>query len=325
MKLTASRVAALVVCVIACGNPAPGARKERVTIPRGATLSAVADTLHAHRVIRSPRLFKLYATVSGSQRDIQAGTFEFAVGASMGQVLETLVSGTEVLESLNIPEGLMLSEIAQRVRQQIGIDSQAFMIAARDSELLDQVGAPADNLEGYLYPSTYYVATRATALDVVRQMVEEFELRWQAAWNHRLTELGMTRHEIVILASITEGEVRFRPDGKFVSSVYHNRLARRMRLQADPTVIYALGRRRRLYERDYQIRSPYNTYLIDGLPPGPISQPSEASLEAALFPANTDFLFFVARPDGKHIFSRTHREHLAAVAEVRREEQGQRD
>ncbi len=325
MKLTAGRLTALVVCAIACGNPGPGATKERVTIPRGATLSAVADTLHAHRVIRSPRLFKLYATVSGSQRDIQAGTFEFAVGASMGRVLEILVSGTEVLESLGIPEGLMLSEIAQRVRQQIGIDSQAFMIAARDSGLLNQVGAPADNLEGYLYPSTYYVATHATALDVVRQMVEEFELRWQAEWNQRLTELGMTRHEIVILASIIEGEVRFRPDGKFVSSVYHNRLAHRMRLQADPTVIYALGRRRRLYERDYQIQSPYNTYLINGLPPGPISQPSEASLEAALFPANTDFLFFVARPDGKHIFSRTHREHLAAVAEVRGQEQGQRD
>jgi UPF0755 protein len=239
----------------------------------------------------------------------------------MGQVLETLVSGTEVLVRLIIPEGLMLSELAQRVQAQIGIDPQAFLTAARDSAMLELVGAPAEDLEGYLYPSTYYVATHATALDIVRQMVGEFESRWRSQWNRRLTELGMTRHEIVILASIIEGEVRYRPDGKFVSSVYHNRLSRRMRLQADPTVIYALGHRRRLYQRDYQIESPYNTYRIDGLPPGPISQPSQMSLEAALFPANTDFLYFVARPDGKHVFSRTHREHLVAVREVR--QQGQ--
>ena len=321
MKLPAGQVTALAVLTIACGGPDPHLGNERVTIPRGATLSAVADTLHAHRVIRSPRLFKLYATASGRQRDIQAGTFEFQIGSSMGQVLETLVSGTEVLESLIIPEGLMLSELAQRVQSQIGIDPQAFLTAARDSEMLERVGAPAEDLEGYLYPSTYYVATHATALDIVRQMVGEFESRWRSEWNQRLTELGMTRHQIVILASIIEGEVRYRPDGKFVSSVYHNRLSSRMRLQADPTVIYALGRRRRLYQRDYQIESPYNTYRIDGLPPGPISQPSEASLEAALFPANTDFLYFVARPDGKHIFSRTHREHLAAVREVRQQEQ----
>lgn len=318
MRVVLDRIVALTVLAIACGNPHEGGETERITIPRGATLSAVADTLHEHGVIRSPRLFRWYATAGGRQGDIQAGTFEFPLGASMGEVLETLVSGTEVLKSLAIPEGLMLSELAERVQQQIGIEEEAFLAAARDSVLLQRVGAPAENLEGYLYPSTYYVATHATALDVVRQMVEEFESRWHHEWNQRLVELGMTRHEIVILASIIEGEVRYRPDGKFVSSVYHNRLAHRMRLQADPTVIYALGRRRRLYQRDYQIDSPYNTYRIYGLPPGPINQPSEASLEAALFPANTDFLYFVARPDGKHIFSRTHREHLAAIREVRR-------
>ncbi|UCG88990.1 MAG: endolytic transglycosylase MltG [Gemmatimonadota bacterium] len=325
MKLTAGQAITLAVITIACGSGDPEVRSERVTIPRGATLSAVAESLHAHRVIRSPRLFTLYATASGKQRDIQAGTFEFALGSSMGEVLETLVSGTEVLQSLIIPEGLMLSELAQRVHAQLGVDTLAFLDAARDSSLLDQVSAPAENLEGYLYPSTYYVASHATALDIVRQMATEFESRWRSEWNSRLVELGMTRHEIVILASIIEGEVRYRPDGKFVSSVYHNRLSRRMRLQADPTIIYALGRRRRLYQRDYQIESPYNTYLIYGLPPGPISQPSEASLEAALFPANTDFLYFVARPDGKHIFSRTHREHLAAVREVRRLESDSRN
>jgi UPF0755 protein len=148
-------------------------------------------------------------------------------------------------------------------------------------------------------------------------MVAEFEGRWRPEWDTRLVELGMTRHEAVILASIIEGEVRYGPDRKFVSSVYHNRLERGMRLQADPTVIYALGLRRRLFQRDYRTPSPYNTYLIDGLPPGPISQPSEASIEAALYPHDTDYLYFVARGDGKHIFSRTYDEHLAATRDVR--------
>jgi UPF0755 protein len=295
----------------------------RLTIPRGATLTAVAETLVAHDVIRSQKLFKLYATVSGRQRAIQAGTYELPETASMRRVLMTLVSGGEVLERLVLPEGLMLGEVAEWVSQQIHIDPDSFLAACRDPELLARTGAPVETLEGYLYPSTYYVRVNATAREVVRHMLDEFKARWRAGWDARAQELGMSPHEVVILASIIEGEVRYDPDRKYVSSVYHNRLARHMRLQADPTVIYALGRRRRLYQRDYQIRSPYNTYLIDGLPPGPICQPSEASLEAALFPANTDFLYFVAGPGGKHVFSRTYREHLAAIREVRRQEAGQ--
>jgi UPF0755 protein len=122
----------------------------------------------------------------------------------------------------------------------------------------------------------------------------------------------------VTVASIVEAEVRYPPDRPYVASVYYNRLRRGMPLQADPTVAYALGQRRRLYERDYQVQSPYNTYLITGLPPGPIGSPSSASLRAALHPAVTDFFYFVARSDGKHVFSRTYREHLRAIEAVRR-------
>ncbi len=302
----------------ACNTPNGEAGTIRLTIPRGATLTAVAETLAAHDVIGSQRLFRLYARASGHQRAIQAGTYEFPETASMHQVLTTLVSGGEVLVRLALPEGLMLEEVAQLVSQQIGIQPDSFLAASRDPELVRRTRASVVTLEGYLYPSTYYVRVAARAREVISQMLAEFEARWHPEWDSRCAELGMSRHEAVILASIVEGEVRYGPDRKYVSSVYHNRLARGMRLQADPTVIYALGTRRRLYQRDYQIQSPYNTYLIDGLPPGPISQPSAASLEAALFPAVTDFLYFVARPDGKHVFSRTYREHLAAIREVRR-------
>ncbi len=307
----------VLVCVAsACANGNDNS-SVRITIPRGATLSAVADTLYAQRVVRAPRLFQMYARATGKERDIQAGTYLFMHGMTMQAALHKLVSGAETLERLTIPEGLMLTELAEQVYLQQGIPTDSFLSAASDSALRARAGVEAETLEGYLFPSTYYVRVGATAREIVAQMLDQFEDEWQPSWNALLTQLGWTRHDAVIFASIVEGEVRYRPDGPLVSSVYHNRLARGMRLQADPTVIYALGRRRRLFEKDYQFSSPYNTYLIDGLPPGPIGQPSAASLEAALFPAKTDFLYFVARPDGKHVFSRTLREHGAAIREIR--------
>jgi UPF0755 protein len=185
--------------------------------------------------------------------------------------------------------------------------------------MIAKVRADAPTLEGYLFPSTYLVRYGVTASEIVAQMVAQFEGHWRPGWNARLDTLKLTRHQVVTLASIVEGEIRYAPDRPYVASVYYNRLRRHMRLQADPTVIYALGRRRRLFEKDYLRRSPYNTYLIDGLPPGPIGEPSEESIEAALYPATTDFLFLVAQPDGKHVFSRTLAEHLAAVRAVRAE------
>jgi UPF0755 protein len=264
----------------ACSSPEPPQEhRVRVTIPRGATLEAVAESLASHGIIASPRAFRFYTRLRGHQRQLPAGTFDLPRGLSAPRAL-------------------------------------ALLLRARVAAQLD---IPVRTLEGYLYPSTYLVPVNASAETVVRQMTAEFERRWRPSWTERLRGVKRTRHEIVVLASIIEGEVRDPRDAYYVSSVYHNRLARGMRLQADPTVIYALGRRRRLYERDYRTPSPYNTYVIDGLPPNPIGQPSSASLHAALFPERTDFLFFVARPDGSHVFSRTLREHLSAIAAVRSE------
>ncbi len=311
---------------MACGEHDLPQDSIRITIPRGATLTAVADTLHSRGVVASSRLFKLYARVSGKQRHIQAGTYDFRRRMSMRSALDMLAAGRETLVAVTVPEGLMLSEIVSRVHEQAGIPPDSFLAAARDSMLLSRLEVGAGTLEGYLYPSTYHVRIGVSARELVEQMVREFEQQWQPEWDSRLAALRLSRHELVALASIIEGEVRYGPDRRYVSSVYHNRLARGMRLQADPTVIYALGRRRRLYEGDYQTPSPYNTYLIDGLPPGPIGQPSAASIEAALYPVSTNYLYLVARPDGKHVFSRTYEEHLAAIREVRRmeAEQGSR-
>lgn len=289
----------------------------QLTIPRGATLGAAADSLHAHDLISSPTLFRFYATISGRERAIQAGTYDVPRGASNREILAILVAGRPAEARLVILEGLTLQEVADTIQRQLGIPADSVVIAASDSATRSTLRVPGPTLEGYLYPSTYLVPIDAGARDVVRQVTKEFARRWRPNWNARLESLGMSRHEIVILASIIEGEVRYAPDRPYVSSVYHNRLRRGMRLQADPTVVYALGRRRRLYEKDYLIRSPYNTYQVDGLPPGPIGQPSEQSLRAALYPAASPFLYFVARTDGQHVFSETYAEHLKAIREIR--------
>lgn len=290
---------------------------EPFTVPRGATLHAVAESLYVRGFIGSPGLFRFYATISGKGRSVQAGTYDLPRGAAPRVVLGMLVSGRPALRRLVIPEGLTLAEIAQAVERQLGLPADSVLAAAEDDSLRAALAVPATTLEGYLYPSTYFVRADATARDVVRQMALEFDERWQPRWNRVAADRGMTRHEVVTLASIIEGEVRHDVDRRYVASVYVNRLARGMRLQADPTVVYALGTRRRLYERDYRTPSDYNTYLIDGLPPGPIGSPTEASLEAALYPAKTSFLYFVARQDGLHVFSRTYAEHLRTIAEIR--------
>lgn len=301
----------------ACAAPPPSGEPVRITIPRGATLGAVADTLHAYQIIESPRWFRFYATVRRRDRAIQAGVYDFHRHRPASEVLTALVSGRAAFQRLVIPEGLMLTEAAVEVDRQLGVAAESLLAAARDSVIIARMAPGAPSLEGYLYPSTYFIPVPPDARAIVAQMVREFENRWEPTWTARLDTLGLTRAQIVTLASIIEGEVRHDDDRAYVSSVYHNRLRAGWRLQADPTVIYALGRRRRLYERDYLTSSPYNTYLNDGLPPGPIGQPSAASLAAALYPATTDFFFLVAQADGHHIFSRTLAEHRAAVARVR--------
>jgi len=307
----------LIVAGAGCGAPPPTGEPVRITIPQGASLAAVADTLEANGIITSASRFRWYATLVRRDRAIQAGIYDLHRHRPVREVLATLVSGRAAYQRLVVPEGLMLTEVAAEVQRQLGIPADSVLVAARDSVLIARVAPGAATLEGYLYPSTYFVPLPATPRAVVAQMVGQFEDEWRPAWTARLDTLGMTRRAVVTLASIIEGEVRHDRDRAYVSSVYHNRLRAHWRLQADPTVIYALGRRRRLFERDYLFPSPYNTYLIDGLPPGPIGQPSAASLEAALYPADTDFYFLVARSDGQHIFSRTLAEHRAAVTRVR--------
>jgi UPF0755 protein len=291
-----------------------------VVIPRGATLSQAVDSLVANGIIDNRDWFTLYARVRGLSSRLKSGMYPLHRNESWNTIVTALKRGRGVEVRFTVREGLMATEVAEIAFYRLHIPKDAFMAAVRDTAFERTLGIRhnANGVEGYLYPTTYIVPQGIRARDVVRLMTQEFISRWLPEWDTRVNDLKMTRHQVVTLASIIEAEVRYRPDRPYVSAVYHNRLKRGMPLQADPTIIYAYGRRlHRVWERQLQVRSPYNTYLYPGLPPGPINQPGDSSIIAALYPAPIGYLYFVAQPDGKHIFSASYADHLAAIKRVR--------
>ena len=322
----------LLALAIACSSPDPDkyqsvADRIMVIIPRGATYYQALDSLESRGVIKNRDWFSLYARMRRLPSNLKSGVYTFDKDESWSSVVSTLKSGRGLEVRFTVTEGMMGFEVAERASSWLGIRRDSFLVAMRDTSLERELGikpTPA-GVDGYMYPTTYVVPMRMRARDLVKVMTHEFIARWQPEWDGRLGELNMTRHEIITLASIIEAEVRYRPDRPYVSAVYHNRLRRGMALQADPTIVYAHGRRlHRVWERQLQIRSPYNTYLHTGLPPGPITQPSDSSIIAALYPAQIGYLYFVAQPDGKHIFSSTYADHLAAIRESKRQRRADR-
>ena len=301
-------------------QPPPAKETIWVTIPPGASLEAVTDSLVANGIIESPEAFQRLARMGRAYLDIKPGQYDFELNRPIGEVLVRLRKGTEPVKRVVLPEGIWLTEVAAWIEQEMGIDREAFLAAAGSPGLLSRLDARGESVEGYLYPAVYYLREGASADEILGQVADTFEAHWSAAWDHRSDSLDLTRDEVVTLASIIEGEGPAQEDLLEISSVYHNRLNRGMRLQADPTVVFALGRRRRLLNRDYATDSPFNTYRMVGLPPSPIGNPSSSSIEAALYPDSTDFLYFVAQPDGRHRFSATYEEHLRAIGEIRKEE-----
>ena len=288
-----------------------------VEIPLDAPLSVVAESLAVHGIIASAPEFQVRALRGHRYRDIKPGIYPLRPNMSMGQVMRILRRGRSPVAKVIIRERMTLDEVALEVEQRLGIEPAAFVEAARGQEIRERVGARGASVEGYLYPTMYYVNKDARADQVVRQMVDTFETRWNRAWYSRLDSMGISRDEAVTLASIIAGEMPHPEEILRVAAVYHNRLSRGMRLQADPTVIYALGERRRLTFADYRVASDYNTYTFRGLPPGPIGQPSLESINAALYPDASEDLYFVGRRDGRHEFSRTYRDHLKTIAQIR--------
>ena len=315
-------VAALALTALAaCSGTNPGT--ERVTLPPGTSFAALTDSLEAHGVIGDPRWFRLLARARRVDRSVQAGTYEFGPGLSAGEVLDILSKGRAAAQRFTVPEGLTIEDLAVLAQERLGIPADSFRAAARDSGAVrEALGIRAPSFEGFLRPETYTLPIGIGARELVRVMIEGFEQDWKPEWTARLDSLRMSRLQLVTFASIVEGEARVDDERETIAGVYHNRLRIGMALQADPTVQYAIalktGRRKpRLFEKDYQFPSPYNTYLHPGLPPGPVNSPSRRSIEASLYPADVPYLYFVAGAEGRHVFSRTYAEHLRAIARVR--------
>jgi len=284
-----------------------------VEIRRGLNVRQIGQILHQKGVIRSPWEFTFSARLLGWDDQLKAGRYEIPLGKSNYKILKMLVEGKLSSQRVCIPEGTTAREIASILRREIQIDSTRFMQLVNDGLFCRKLGIEANSLEGYLFPDTYdfYWGMREEA--VIEKLVETFKKVMDDSLQERAQELGMTVHQVVTLASIIEGEAMVEEEKPLISAVYHNRLKRGMRLQADPTIQYIIkDGPRRLLKEDLEIDSPYNTYKYPGLPPGPVNNPGRRSIIAALYPAPVDYLYFVARGDGSHVFSRTLREHLIA-------------
>ena len=310
-----------------CGTDASrcgGGTRSRasVTLEPGATFRAAAESLASAGVVRHATMFRAYAKLRGRDRELKAGTYVFECRSTRwGGVLERLAHGP-VERPVTIPEGYALSDIVPLLAKAVGAPPESVQAAVRDTALRRELDVPTETLEGYLFPDTYRLTYGMPARAAVRQMVRRFQAVWDPSWDAQLQRLAMSRHDIVTLASIIEKEARLAEERPVISAVYHNRLRDQMPLQADPTVQYARGQHTaRVLYRDLEIDSPYNTYRHRGLPPGPIASPGRASIEAALFPANVPYKFFVAHPDGHHEFRVTFEEHVAARQDMRREKQ----
>ena len=287
----------------------------KVTIPTGATLGEAADSLRSAHVIRSAAIFQLAALVSGDGGgEIVYGRYFIPRGASPSDILAQLHSGSGRFHRLTIPEGWGIQQIAKLVHDSLGVAIDSLQAVTRDSARRARMRTTAPDVEGYLFPATYDFTDGTPAAAVVDTMLLTFDRRWKSAWDTTLRLQGRTRHAAVTLASIVEKEAGRSSERGLIASVYMNRLKAGHRLQADPTVLYAMGLvAKRVLFADLKINSPYNTYRVAGLPPGPIASPGTASLAAAIEPAASDAMFFVAFPDGHSQFTKTFAEHSVAV------------
>jgi UPF0755 protein len=281
----------------------------------GMTLKQVTLELFNQRLILSPSAFQAIAYIQDKEKQIMVGEFSLSPSMLPTEIILRLTSGKTILYPLTIPEGYRITEIASLLDTQGLASSEVFILQTQDKDLIKSMDIPTDSLEGYLFPETYYLSKLTPEKKIVQKMVNTFKekvLKSQLLKSSKESPLSL--HEIITLASLIEKETGLDSERKLISSVFHNRLRKNMRLQTDPTVIYAIEKfDGNIRKRDLKIDSPYNTYRYKGLPPGPISSPGIKSIEAAIFPIKSNHLYFVSRQDGSHHFSSTLVEHNQAV------------
>ena len=285
-----------------------------VYIPPGKGVQGIARQLRDAGVIHSAWAFLALAYLEGSLKRLQSGEYELSPQMSLREILQKLEAGRVVTHQVTIPEGFTAEDIAALLSSEHLVDRERFMALVNDAAFTRQLGVTAPSLEGYLFPDTYRWTRGMGEEEILRVMVSRFRQALPSDFEARADRLDLGLHGIVTLASLIEKEAVLDEERPLISAVFHNRLRRNMPLQSDPTAVYgAPGAKRRITAVDLQRKSPYNTYLNLGLPPGPIANPGLASLMAAVQPGRVNFLYFVAKNDGSHAFSRTLDQHVRAV------------
>ena len=285
-----------------------------VVIPDGSTFQHVASLLKREGLIKSRTVFVLLGKSQSADRKVHAGEYELNPGMTPAEILSKLLNGQVLLHPLTIPEGLTIAQIADVASEQGLTDPAEFLRLANDRAFIASLGIKAETLEGYLYPNTYKFPRPIKARELLVAMVEQLRQVVGPDLLARMQELKMTMHEVLTLASVIEKETGSGGERPEISAVFHNRLKKHIPLQSDPTVIYGLPAfDGNLHKKDLSSPSPYNTYRVQGLPPGPIANPGIQAIRATLYPSDSRSLYFVSRNDGTHQFSATLIEHNQAV------------
>jgi UPF0755 protein len=278
-----------------------------------------ARELQDKGLVRTELSLRVIARLNDYDKNLKAGEYELSRSMTPEEILQKIVRGDMVLRRFTVKEGLRVSDIGPLV-EAAGISPRAeFDAALADAAFQQELGVPGPSFEGYLFPETYQFPRNTPAKKVIAAMKGQFDAKWRPEWDERVQLFGRSKHEIVTLASIVEKESGNVDEQPKIASVFHNRLRIGMRLQADPTVIYGIQNfNGNITKEDLQMPTPYNTYVIPGLPPGPIANPGLSALTATLFPEQTNYLYFVGNGKGRHIFSENLYDHNNAVNEFQR-------
>ncbi|MEF9475210.1 MAG: endolytic transglycosylase MltG [Candidatus Mariimomonas ferrooxydans] len=286
---------------------------KEIRIPRGVTYSQGIDILKKEDIIKNDFIFLVLGRLTMTDTRLRAGYYNLNTSMTPWEVFNSIRKGTIVQRAIILPEGSDLKDIKLKFLEAGLMDEDSWQLV-RDKDFLDSLDIDSPSLEGYLYPDTYNFAKGTNPDDIFRIMVHRLRQHFNQNLTEKMEELGMNEREVLTLASIIEKEALYDRERPIISAVYHNRLNKNMRLQADPTVVYGIKKMQDgITRRDLKRATPYNTYVIYGLPPGPIASPGIESIKAALHPADVDYIYFVSKNDGTHYFSTTGDEHLNAV------------
>jgi UPF0755 protein len=294
--------------------PGEGKTVKLVDFAKGASLRRLADDLEKGGVLGSARLFVLYARLRGAASKVQAGSYQFSDALRPGDILRMLVTGEVYEKRFAAPEGYSMYQLAELLEGRGFFPKEDFLRQCTNPALLRELGIKGKSAEGFLFPSTYNLARIEDPAALVRTMAEQFHKVYTERFAPLERGSGLSRQQLVTLASMVEKEAIVPAERPIIASVFHNRLRKGMPLQSDPTAVYGVRAfAGKVSKQDIQRNSPYNTYLIRGLPPGPIGNPGSGAIEAVLQPARTSYYYFVAKNDGTHHFSATLDEHNRAV------------